>query len=430
MSGKLKRLVFLDGIFCALMIGYKLLPTSVVALLLISYVMLNIVRLNSIFGQKKAIIYTSILIIPLSFVSVMGTSTEVFPISWFHLLIGMSVVVVVLAAKSVDKRYFLYQFLLIGFLLFNCLLQIDIGNAIKQVLMMVLFSFSFIIGKNLSVDTISNDEAAFVTSIYIAGAISVAFQVVIQYFVMNSFGIVLGEYTVYGTGVRTARAGLMGDYSFASLYIASGLLAIIIEYINKKTLKFSQFLIMALILATGVLLSTARTGLYALVIMLLIYMCLNLNAFKWQYLVFIGVVVIVAPYAISILSSSRGVQSLLDSSGRVENYIMALKSFEKHPLLGAGLGLQNFQNNTGLDIPHNFFIQYLAQTGIIGTLIIILPFARYISEIIRSKNTMKWIFFMVLIGAMVIPDIINSRFLYAIIICSYVNMEEHNYYET
>ena len=55
-------------------------------------------------------------------------------------------------------------------------------------------------------------------------------------------------------------------------------------------------------------------------------------------------------------------------SGRQLLYLQALSIFQNNPLMGAGIG--GFRAITGEGWPHNFFLELLCETGIIGTLLL------------------------------------------------------------
>ena len=219
---------------------------------------------------------------------------------------------------------------------------------------------------------------------------------------------------------RTAYGGLMGDYSFATLYLACGFMLLFLLWLRYKRITFFIFILIGLPLTAGMLIVSSRTGLAALLIVLALYFLFTRKKFTFRtsILVVLGIVAVVV--VLTKMQSLRGTQSLLDSSGRIEGYIDALEVFLNHPVFGVGLGLTNLFNSTGLGVPHNFFIQYLCQTGFVGTVLICLPFIVYIGNELTSSKCIKWVFILIFIGAMLIPDITSSRFLFAIIVISFL----------
>ena len=90
-----------------------------------------------------------------------------------------------------------------------------------------------------------------------------------------------------------------------------------------------------------------------------------------------------------------------------------------------GLGITSFSNQFGVEIPHNFFIQYLAQIGIVGLTFLLI----YLFNIFRGIRVGHDVFLpllLVLIGSMAIPDICNSRYFVVIIMiasCKDIQLE-------
>lgn len=93
----------------------------------------------------------------------------------------------------------------------------------------------------------------------------------------------------------------------------------------------------------------------------------------------------------------------------------AINVFRESPLLGKGFGVNNYSSMIGM-IPHNLFFQFLAQGG----LIYIIPMLLFviISTVYAFKKGKKILipFLTILVGAMFIPDIFNSRFLGAVLL--------------
>lgn len=215
---------------------------------------------------------------------------------------------------------------------------------------------------------------------------------------------------------RIAYGGLMGDFSFTTLYIATGIFIIMLWYFEYHTIGLIKFGMMEFICLLSILIVTSRTGLFALVVTLILYFLFHLRKFKVRYIVVILAAFLFLPIVINILMSNRAGQSLMDGSGRIETYVKAMNLFFEKFLFGYGFGLKNFSINTGIGIPHNFFIQYFLQCGFIGTILIILPFIHFFKKYFIKADCSKWLLVLVSIGSMLIPDIMNSRFLYGIII--------------
>lgn len=414
---KIEKYIYMSFVLNTLMIFSELFPTVLVAGVQLLFVVWSLLYLSRYLDFVLTIVLLSISMIPISFVSLFGGSIETFPISWFHVLVLLAFVLVVLKGK-VDKYYFIFLMLFVGYGVCNAIVQSDVADALKQILMMLLFYVSFFIGNYLE----KKGNRVFFSvlyKLYLFGTLSVSGQVIIQYLVMNNSVMKLGTYS-YMSG-RTAFGGLMGDFSFATIYIGTGILATILAYFEYRTINLIKLIAIGIVQIVGIMLVTSRTGLYALVITLCLYMATHMRHFKTRYLLVIVGVCALAPVLIEVLIANRGGQNLLDGSGRIDGYLVSLESFKENVLFGCGFGLKNLYEEIGREVPHNFFLQYLTQTGLIGTCIIVAPFVRFVFKKMKSIDYTKWMLILVFISSMAVPDIMSSRFLYGVILVCQVS---------
>lgn len=404
-------------IFSTAMLFYELLPSLVVMLMLFFFIMWSVICLKKRIGFFLSLVYTAIAMIPTSFISIIGKSTSSFPIVWYHILVIWAVFFYIRKEK-VDRVYCVAVIFFSVYGLCTSLLQSDIGDSIKQVLMIILFLCSFFIGKCCLVKT-DKEKFFFLYKLYIIGAVAVALQVLIQFFLLNYMGLSIGRIGYYAN--RTAYAGLLGDYSFATTYIATGFMAVFLGYFRYEFINFAKFVVLEVILMSGMLTVTARAGLYALAITIILYIAMHLKHLKIRYIFVIIVAFLVSPLIIDILMGKRGGQALLSDSGRMDEYIIAIRIWLEHVLFGIGFGLEHLKRKCNISVPHNFFIQYLLQGGLVGIILILRPFIRFIKGIAKSVDSSIWLFVLVCISAMVIPDVVNSRFFSAIIILNYMS---------
>lgn len=249
---------------------------------------------------------------------------------------------------------------------------------------------------------------------YLGSTLAVALQIIIQKFFADTTGIKLGHAADMMN--REAYGGLMGDYSFATLYIATGFMLLILLYLEFKIINFLKFVLISIVLLYGMISVTSRTGFVALGAVLLFYFSVERDKFKVRQMVLLLLSLSIAiPYLFDMMIANRG-EGITSTSGRYENYVAVFNFFADNIFMGVGLGLKNLYQQTGEIVPHNFFIQYLTQVGIIGTTIILSPFLYYYKLNIRYSNGLKYLFFIISIGAMFIPDIVSSRFLYGVLI--------------
>jgi hypothetical protein len=237
-----------------------------------------------------------------------------------------------------------------------------------------------------------------------------------QFLFVNSFGLEIGTYKLLGLG-RRVLSGTMGDSSFVSLYLAVGAQLLIIETMQKKKIEILRVVgIIVHILAS--ILCSGRTGLLALIVTIIIYMIVNIVQGKKKFIFLLLLSVICIPFLIEYFEIIRGQQSFLDSSGRIEGYIYALKAWLKQPLMGIGLGIGSLVYTFGRSVPHNLIIQILLQSGIIGIVYYSIPFFVFFHNRIQYAIICKWLLLLIFIGAMLIPDIASSRFLNVVLLMS------------
>lgn len=409
---KFSFVLLISIVYNTLMIFYTLMPSAAIVFSIL-FVFSSIYLFRRQYSTFESLLLVCILMIPTSFVSVLGTSFSQLPLTWHNLLVIIMMATVVLGRK-INRGYFFIFVLFLSyglFTMFNLPFPID---AMKQLLTIELFICSFIIAGY----ECSNGHSSIVNigwECYFVGTISVALQILLQRMVQMSIGLTLGHYGTAGVS-RVLYAGLMGDYSFATLYLASGCVYALIMHLSYKKMGLFAFGMSEFLLIISMLFVSSRTGLLALAVVVVLFFVFNLRKLNPKYLVILVIMLVAFPQvAMTLMEKRGGGQALLDSSGRIENYVQALQMFTNKAFWGYGLGLDNLYSLTGLKVPHNYFVQYLVQLGLIGTGIITSAFLLF-TKYLKKSGYYKWIFILIVIGSMVIPDIVSSRFLSGIVI--------------
>lgn len=394
------------------MIFYTIVPKPIVIILSIMFYVYFFWSTKRIYGIKLALIFCVIASLPTSFTSVMATSYGELPINWFSIFVILTMCYI-LTVEKVNAYYIILLFLYVAFFIASLFRAHDMGESISQGLTIMLLLFSFPIGYNLAKKP-SKDIFETMQQTYLFSVLAFSLQIVIQMLVLLFVRQVIGTYATMAS--RVAYAGLFGDYSFASLYIATGILLLFILFFEQKTIGLLRFIVLEGIMLIALILTTARTGLYTVVVLLAIYICTRLKQFNWKVAsVLLGICFAVPVFAEKFLEL-RGNGNLFDDSGRMETYNKALIVFLDNFLMGIGFGIGNWKAETGFGIPHNFLIQYLGQFGIIGFTILLLFFRKFLGKYYKFAKQMKWLMILVLAGGMFIPDIASSRFFTVIII--------------
>lgn len=409
---------YVEIILFSMLIFLNLLPNYLATLM-----MLVLICYRLVIHKKKTIfsklLFLSIECIPFSYISILGTTTDKFPISWFHVCILSMIAIVFLSSKIKVNNFILFLiFLIYSFSQFFYVQ--DIIGSLKQLFVILTFLGSFFI-----IDFSKNDflvaDFLELKKQYLLGTIITSIQVIIQYIAFNKAGLNLGYSTLLGNN-RLAFGALFADFSFASLYIATGILMVVLLFFRKK-ISNSFAIFLALILLTGILTTTARTGLFALFFSVLIYLLFSFFEFSFRKFITIIFALFCTFPIIRILLLKRGSQGLLNSSGRIESYVKSLSVIYENVinfLFGIGLGRGQLElHNIGY-MPHNLFIQYHLQMGIIGLLIFLSFFLLYFVNYYKSINYLTWLLLLVFFGSMFIPDIVSSRFLYGVLLISII----------
>ncbi len=400
-------------IYSSTMVFYSRIPSVIVMCLGVLYLLFLYYNLRQLFNRQETLFLCSVFLVPTSTISILGTSYSSFPLSWFHVLVLLLFLRLFISAKA-NRTYFCLLFICVGYLVILAFFGSSIFDAMKQVLTITLFLLSFPIGASLSKHP-SQSLLVTAADAFVCSSVAFGAQVFLQRAFISSSGIVIGHYTVTGQG-RYSYAGLMGDYSFATVYLAAGCMITLIAFMDWGRIRLFRFMILEVFLLAATLAVTARTGLAALAIILVIYFLRNLRRINWKTTLLLVLGILAVPVILNELIILRVGQSLLDSSGRFVTYQKALNLIIMRPLFGVGLGIENLYEGYHMGLPHNFFMQYLAQIGIVGTLLVLSFFIVYLRKSLVRANEMKWVFWLIVVSCMMIPDIFSSRFFYVIII--------------
>ena len=418
-------LYLLNLIYSSLMIFYNVLPSFIVVIMSFVLFMYNYFKLSREYNKTIAIFIDGLLFLPVSFVSILATPYSTLPLTWFSISLIILTIIIILK-KKLKRLYLLLYFLFLSIFLITIFFSNTLVSAVSQFFTITLCLISLQIGEYLK-SNYSEKLLYLVQNCYILTTIAFAFQIIIQRFWILKTGHVIGHYAIMG-GNRYAYSGLMGDYSFASLYLVTGAMLILLLYIRGKKRSFLEFFLIFSFVVFASILVSARTGIFSLAITIVLYFLFNFkkNSAKIFLLVILGMIAL--PFIFNFMTSIRIMDNLLDGSGRVELISKAWNIFLQHPVLGIGFGIDNLKYNYNLVVPHNFFVQYLLQFGIVGFGLLLSNFIVFYQKYKRN-NYLMWLFVLCFIGAMLIPDIVSSRFLSTIMIMVIINSEEGGTYE-
>ena len=379
------------------------------------------------YNSKFAIIRLIMLSIPTSFINILNGPYSDLPISWFNIFSLFLVMLFIVNLTKKGKITVNYLSVLALILLVIGLILImnsyDYVDAIKQYINIAITLLFIIIGNNMK-SYLDKNEKKLLQYDYVGGALICYIGLLIQYIIINFRGIEVGTYFFLG-GNRHTYAFIFSDFSFLSLYLASGAM-LLFGMKNTNVVRSLGIYFPILIMLVSSILTSARTGVVSFVIVLAIYSFINFfdlmfkGSIKAFLLIVLNIVVLIGTvYIFTFLRPD----DLLNDSGRGSLNFKAIELFQEYPFMGIGFGVSTFGERFGI-IPHNMLFQALAQGGLIYTLPII---ALLFISLVKAYKINKNIFYVLLtifVGAMFIPDIFNSRFLAAIYLL--LSVESYN----
>lgn len=384
---------------------------GVFAVLVAFYICYKVLRFNI----YKTLLTILILSINSSYTSIFPVEYSSLPITWFLITTAMLIIVSFTRGISRNIYFFLSLFAIFYFVINLSWLKSNFINSLNQLINLVLFLLLLCCsGKIVSgIGFIKHRE---LTYIFFAEVLIYSLMIILSYVAFNNSGMVLGKIDLMNN--RISYSATFGDYSFSTLYIVTAMM-IIIMFIIKGQIEYNRIFLCGLLVIylIGIIIVNARTGVFALGIstgIAILYESLILR--NLRALSILPVVLIVGWILLRIILENRGGQELIDSSGRLEGYKIALDVFKEYPWLGTGFGVENYSAISHIAIPHNLFIQYLVQFGIMGFAAVLLVLIDIFSRLIKKRGVYKWALLTVFWGSMFIPDIISSHYLIVILI--------------
>ncbi|WP_440915377.1 O-antigen ligase family protein [Candidatus Pelagibacter sp.] len=208
----------------------------------------------------------------------------------------------------------------------------------------------------------------------------------------NIIGLKIIEKTNFRITSFFGKDEILGSYSVRLLPLT--LFLVIFYFNNSKNIKIILFTILIIAISIIVLLSGERTS-FALFILMIIF--LFSSSFKLRKLLLIPTVIAMITFVFVVLKSdtikNRMVDTTINQLGLNKkserlvlfseiyegHYLVALNMFKEKPVFGHGAKMfryycaeeENFvAPNACTTHPHNFYAQLLAETGIIGFMLI------------------------------------------------------------
>lgn len=366
------------------------------------------------YGTDYALIQLVLLSIPLSFINIFNQPFGSLPISWFFLFVALFISHALLQSAGKGQLLFSVGSLLSILVLLLGIVPLLLSPSFMDGLMQyvdIAIALLILISSGFVSRRFSNVQKEELLQTYVKGAAIAAIGLIVQIVLLYGASSQVGYYALFG-GTRQAFGFLFTDYSFLSLYLASAAAILFVKWFEQRLLSiFYPVLVAAFMLAS--LFTSARTGIAAFLLFLILY-----SGSYFFFLVVRGSVksvlllifnLTVALGALFILSRIRS-EDITSDSGRGPINETAFELFSTSPLFGIGFGTEYYANEYGT-IPHNVVIQFLAQSGLLFTIPLLLLFV-CIGLICWKHNRFLFSgYITVLLGALFIPDVFSSRFL-------------------
>lgn len=366
------------------------------------------------YNHEFSILRLLILSIPLSFTNVFGQSYGESIVSWFNiflLIIGITYVFKYFTHNRIYLNYF--SLASIWIILISVVPVMYADNSIyglKQYINTMTL-FSLVIIGNAFKDNLTNTQNDILKIDYIMGTIIACIGTIIQIWLLKKLNITVGNYQFLG-GYRQAFGFLFRDYSFLSLYLASG--AMLIYFLENKYEKFygKKMSYIGILLYTSIL-TSARTGIISFVVIFgffsVIYLLklIKAGSIKSILIIMANITIIIIGYFLTNKTRSTGAFS---DSGRMQLNAKAFDIFLSNPFLGIGFGSENYMGM----LPHNILFQSIAQGGLLYTVPLMVFILIMLWEAYKHSKEVFPVLLCILFGALFIPNIFNSRFLPAL----------------
>lgn len=405
--------------------GYVVLVSSAIMYLLIY------MYVSAIYGQLTAIVTMMIVSLPFAWNPIWGDSVGGSIITWFYIWLG--VMTAFLFIKKTHRKIHRYQkwivylsILLLVYSLIPFVASQSLLEGMKEFLMIGCFLL-IMLGINISGISCNVQSKDFLISIYIFTVFLISAGMLIQYVGFKTFGIALfGFKQMYSWngGIQTGCHLLMEDASSGTIMIGAGAM---LGLINRKQNKL--YLPQLVIIVIGMACSGRRTGALTLVIFMGIYFIMGVKSLKGKItsIIFFGVLSILLLYFMSASRSILNAEQMFDNNGRFQLWYEGIQLFKKSPILGYGF------DNVYLEkvlmpskmIVHNTVIRWLDMGGVFYGASMCTIFILWILLLYKKEQyDFMWCVLYCCAAAMLIPDLLNARFIYVIALISIMSVNE------
>lgn len=353
----------------------------------------------------------------ISWMNILGQPTESLQLPWFYLIGVLCLGYTLFNFNKVFEKQLNAPFLI----LFLCTIIISVfplftspslGEALKEFIMIMFFLIMLFVAF-LFCETLGEEAREHIFNSYTWCVFLSSAFLLLQYFIYRYFGIPLFNFEIgeYVGNEMASASLLMGDPSSATIMLGSAVFICISRIEKKINVPYNVICILTIVI--GMALTSRRTSIVALLIVLSLYAFLHYKGIV-KKIVTLSLFAILGIIMLNYLLISRPVDDLsmyLYDNHRFVNYMRTLEVSVKHPF---GIGYDNTYAVTFMSdniIPHFTVLRWLLMGGywfaIPMTAIVILTW--YTA---RKKNlsTESWIILYSFFASCFIPDLLNARF--------------------
>ena len=401
--------------------------SPVVYFLINSILLLTIYNLETGKSTLFKLIELLIVVWPISWINIIGEDTGSLQLPWFY-IIGLLLAIVAFSKRKTKgtqirgrKKVILCLLFLLIYSIVPLLICYSVTDGIGDYIML-LFFLVIIFAGYIAKDSIDNQELEELRTMFVYINFICAIGIIFQYIMYSAFGRTFFKIGTSGSFSGDLQKGcslIFEDASCSTIMLGCGFIYSVV--LSKKN---KLFLFTAAIIIIGLALTSRRTSLVSLLI-ILIPLLFSIEKRLARRIALIIVSVLITAGALYFLNLSRPVNSYtqyLDNNGRFIDYESGIIIAIENPIgIGYGDEYLGSRMNSGI-IPHNTLLRWLDQGGILLALPLVLVFLEILSIAKDKKLSVElWALIYTFLASNFIPDILNSRFLiiiFAVVLCA------------
>lgn len=386
-------------------------------------------------GISTRTIFIELLIFtwPFSWTNIFGTEISEFQITWFY-IVGLLYLLNSMLTKELDihnlklkkknKVLDISFAILFIYIIIPLIMANDFSNAIPDFIMIIFF-LVLVFCAYMSKNKLPKEEFEKLIKSFIFINLISSLVIIFQYLMYTTTGNVFFKMNIAGSfAVEKMQVGselLFEDASSATIMLGCGVLfSLLMAKENKIKYIFS------IIIAIGLAMTSRRTGVTALCIILPLYFLFNDNKFIKKVLS-IGILccfMMVILYFINLSRPMENSSQLFEDNGRMPDYLAAIDVIMENPF-GIGYGDKYLASLMVMAIPHNTILRWLCFGGIILAIPMTLVILCSIWNAKKQKNTIIfWSLLYTFLASNFIPDILNARFITVLCILAFLYDKE------